>query len=552
MSSGKPLTITDIRPPNPYDFSSLCEFLEKVFQLDDFVSEYSRIIQVMEQHANEKATDKAQEGADTKQKVTVKVFEDEQFEYALIRAMFMISSSLIKFKQKSPQEQDNKRKFLHQDNEGSVQNVLTAAGFPEMFGRNIVGKRIPDIKSYKISKTILKAHSVFNRAFYFKIKENELTKKSIDELIAGVRSFTDEEDVKQYLETLLYKVELASTEKSFNSMKKKIADPLLGIMNEVVKEFEKLEQGGSSHNPEYFVSVQAKMELLKEYNEEYFNSADFVFVEKNLLQFKKAKAEQQEKNSRPLLSDEFLAAIENKLMIQLISAFKKVYNMDELYVLKCYMVKSIIGDEGAGELTDFQLSKLQAKKKILLDSLKRIRTDMIVEDTFSTATENKKGFIENMEKELFQLSPSQLKSQVLKVAEKKSEDLVSRAKRMMAKKANEKTANLEEARKFQEVIEMINLDAIRAIIDFYMYNSGQLKGVKFQEYAAVIDPKIKMIESTIKKIGKGPVQEEKKSLLKEYFSIYAAAATETTALNTESSRIFQVYLKGLIDRVDYW
>ena len=47
-----PVTLLEVRPPNPYDFSSLCEFLESIFLIPDFSKEYEKSISIIEQIEN--------------------------------------------------------------------------------------------------------------------------------------------------------------------------------------------------------------------------------------------------------------------------------------------------------------------------------------------------------------------------------------------------------------------------------------------------------------------------------------------------------------------
>jgi len=514
------------------------------------------MIQTMEQHANSKLSTSENEGKRPNTKVVV--FNEEQFEQALIRALFIISATLIRFKQKSPQEQTVKRDFLHNDNEANLKNALTTAGFPEMFGRNLIGKRIPELKDHKISKAILKANSVFNRAFYFQLKETELTKKSIDDLLESIQQFTEEGDLKQYLETLLYKVEVASTEKSFNVMKQKITEPLDVMLKTSQKEMTLVEQGGSPSVPlagrtsnEYFNQIQTKVELLKEYQEEYFGSDDFIFVEKNLLQFKKSKSEQLDRHSKSIFSEDFAAHLEQKLMIQLISSYKKTYHTNELATLKYYLIKDLVGNTN-GELNEQQLTKFITKKKLVLDALKRIRLDMIVEDTCNTASENKKAIIETFEQELFRLTPQQLKTQVLPVAERKAEDIVSRAKHSVKKKQDSKDDDKELIESFQQEVEETSLDLVRVIIEMYRYNIGKSPHVPLQKYTEHINPMLKKIESTVKKMAKGPEQEKLKEKLKSMLSSFHQTSGPISQLNRDQLRLFQVSLKSLLDRISYW
>jgi hypothetical protein len=556
LSDKKPTNIREVRPPNPFDFSSLCLFLEQVLSLNGFKEEYQPMMKVMEQHAN--ANIETAQKEQGKHKTDVAVFNDEQFEQALIRALFLISNALIRFKQKSPQEQDVKRGFLHNDNEANLKNVLTTVGFPEMFGRFIIGKRIPELLDHKISKAMIKVNSVFERAFHFQLKETELTKKSIEELLTSLKQFTEEEDLKQYLETLLYKVEVATTEKSFNVMKSKIAEPLQNMLKLTQKELATVEQGGAPSVPlagrtpnEYFAQIQTKMELLKEYIEEYFGSDDFIFVEKNLLQFKKAKAEQQDRNSKPIFSDEFSSGLDKKLMIQLISAFKKTYNSNELAALKYFLIKDLLGDS-SGEMSEQELTKFLTKKKLALDALKRIRQDMIVEDTCNTASENKKTTIETFEQELTRLNPQQLKTQVLPVVTNKADEILSRAKRVIKKKQDSKDEDKGQFEAFQREVEETSLNIVRTIIDMHKYNMGGFQNIRLQTYTERINPLLKKVEHTIKKMEKGPEQQDLKTKVQAMLRAFYEASIPKTKLNQDQTRLFQTFLKGLVDRVSYW
>jgi len=556
VSNEAPKNIREIRPPNPFDFSSLCLFLEQVLNLDGFINEYKPMIHLMEQQANTHLNTTESEAR--KSKTEVVIFNEEQFEQALIRAFFILSAALIRFKQKSPQDQDVKRDFLHNDNESNLKNALTTAGFPEMFGRNLIGKRIPELKDYKISKAMIKINSVFDRAFYFKLKETELTKKSIEDLLESVKQFTDEKDLKQYLDTLLYKVEVATTEKSFNVMKSKIYEPLAVILKTTQKEMTTVQQGGAPSVPlagrdlnEYSAQIQAKVEMLKEYQEEYFGSDDFIFVEKNLLQFKKSKVEQQDRQSKTIFSDEFASGLEKKMMIQLISAYKKTYNTNELTALKYYLIKDLISSSN-GEMNEQQLTKFLAKKKLVLDALKRIRLDMIVEDSCNTASENKKSLIESFEQELFRLSPQQLRTQVLPTTERKAEDIVSRAKHVVKKKLDTKDEDKEQLETFHREIEETSLNLIRALIEMYRFNVGKVPDVTLQKYSEHIDPMFKRVEHTLKKMPKGPDQDELKEKIKKTLSAFYQTSGPTSKLNRDQSHLFQTLLKSLVDRANYW
>jgi hypothetical protein len=565
------VSLTEIRPPNPYDFSSLCEFLEKIFLLPDFSKEYSKCITVIENYENKDLGDNVK-----KNKSKIIVFSEDQFELALIRSLFALSESLINFKQSSSSEQDHKREFLVRDNNGNIKNALTSAGFPESFGRAVMKKNIEELNKFNLSRSLLKVDSVFNRAFYFTLKENELTKKPIDELLVSVRQFIEVEDLRQYLETLLYKVEVTSTEKSFESMKKKIASPLKEILSEVNEQLEQLEKDPTlalkNHKGEelskskledkkkvldeycktYFSHIQGKAEIIKDFYGEYFSSDDFIFVEKNLLQFKKSNAEQTEKNSRPIMSDDYMASIENKLMIQLISAIKKAYNLDELHLLKANILRDLVGNFSPGSDQEQFLAKFTSKKKILLDSLKRIRLDLITEDTRSSSTDNKKAFLEDFEKNLLQLSPDQLKNQPMQQSAKRTDDMVSRAKRKIDKKTQQKNDDIVEQLQLTDKISVVGLMVAGVIIDLYKFKIDRSEFTDFQKLIIELEPMIKDIEVTVKRITDSKDQQESKDNIFKVFSAFMSQPIEAKYLDAGQIRMFNAYMKGFIDRISYW
>jgi hypothetical protein len=566
-----PLALTEIRPPNPYDFSSLCEFLEKIFLIPDFTKEYGKCISLIEQHENQDLGDKTK-----KDKSKIVVFTEDQFELAMIRALFALSDSLISFKQLSSQEQDNKREFLAKDNYGNVKNALTSAGFPDSFGRAIMKKNIGEFNNYNLAKSMLKVDSVFSRAFYFTLKENELTKKSIDELIVGLKQFIEASDLRQYLETLLYKVEVTSTERSFESMKKKVAVPLKAILDEVSQQLEELErdpklalknkkgQELSKNKLEnkakiiedycklYFNNVQGKVDIIKDFYGEYFSSDDFIFVEKNLIQFSKSNAQQTEKNNKAIMSDDYIAGIESKLMIQMISATKKAYNSDELHLLKCHILRDLVGNFKLGSEQDQNIAKFTTKKKLLLDSLKRIRLDIITEDTRNGASDNKKIFLEEFEKNLLQLSPEQLKNQTYKTAAKRTESMLSSAKRKIDKKKGQKENDAVEQRELKIKIDVVGLKVAGIIIDLYKFKTGQSQIQTFQNLILELEPRIKVVVATIKKIENPTEQDESKVLIKKAFAAFFKESSKLNIIDAGQKRMYVAYMKGFVDRIAYW
>ena len=563
--------MSDVRPPNPYDFSSLCEFLEKIFKIDGFESEYEKIIPIIESHINQSI-----ENNTHKEKLRIEIHSGEQFELAFIRALFGLSFSLITFKQLSPQEQDVRREFISKDNYGSIENALTSAGFPEAFGKTLLKQNVEALKSFNLPKALGKIDSVFNRAFYFQIKDTELSKKSIDELLDGIRQFTETEDLKQYLETLLYKVEVSSTEKTFESMKRKISEPLGIILSDVIERIHELEEDPMSavkdgqeeqlikgqlenkakilqeYCQQYFNLMQGKAEIITDFHSQYFSSEDFIFVEKNLLQFKKVRAEQQDKNSKPMLSDDFMANVESKLMIQLISALKKVYNVDELWFLKCYILHDLVDQTESTDSKDAFVMKYSIKKKILLESLKRIRLDMLFEDTYTTATENKKTFLEEFEKNLLQLSPEQLESKILAPAFNKSQELMLKATRMLAKKKKRVEEDKNAEVEFKKEVSNSGVRAASIILELYKYKKGMTQEKVFQKYLPYIENETKTLESHIKKMGTSEKQDDRKVYLQKFFKSFFEGTKELKGVDSAQDRMYQVYMKSFIDRIHYW
>ena len=169
-----------LRPPNPYDFGSVCQFLDEILSLPDVYQEYRQVI--VQSEARENSKIEHSEGGH-KQKMQLSIFEEEPFEMAMLRAFWGISSALIEYKKKPQKEQDLKREFLHQENQGSLKNALTTAGFPEVFGKSILTLKLPEFQGYNLSKALFKGHGVFDRAFNFAFKDNELTRKNTSELI---------------------------------------------------------------------------------------------------------------------------------------------------------------------------------------------------------------------------------------------------------------------------------------------------------------------------------------------------------------------------------
>ena len=198
--SSLPNKVPQLRPPNPYDFGSVCQYLDELLSLPDIYQEYRQVIVMSESRENDKI--ETSEGG-KKQKLQLSTLEEDPFEMAMLRAFWGISSALIEFKKKPQKEQDLKREFLHQENQGSVKNALTTAGFPEVFGKSILGLKLPEFQGYNLSKALFKGHGVFDRAFNFAFKDSELTRKNTSELIEKIKRFETHEDVRLYHHIIL-------------------------------------------------------------------------------------------------------------------------------------------------------------------------------------------------------------------------------------------------------------------------------------------------------------------------------------------------------------
>ncbi|MBF0245953.1 MAG: hypothetical protein HQL31_11900 [Planctomycetes bacterium] len=297
---------------------------------------------------------------------------------------------------------------------------------------------------------------------------------------------------------------------------------------------------------------EGKLDLMIEYNTQYFSSIDFVYVEKNLVQFKKAKAEQMDHNSKAIMSDDFVAVIERKLSIQLFANFKKCYNQKELKLLKYCLLKDLVGGEDAVTANGEPSSKMTYKKNIIIDVVKRIRQDMIVEDTYTTATENKKSFIEAMEKEIFQLSPKQLKAEVLAPLGNEAEEMIGRAKRTLQKHSDGVVEEKLEAKKLQDRLGDLRRFSLRTLFRLYRYNEGKLRCANFDAFRESIDPRAKYIESVFKKAEDPREKNAQKEIVVKYINAFQKKAGAVSKLAKDEERFFQMYIKGLLDRSRYW
>jgi hypothetical protein len=552
MTNPSPQVPVVLRPPNPYDFGSVCQFLESMLAMPEVYQDYRQIMMMAEARGNEKLSDNETQ----KQKLNFSILEEEPFEMAMLRCFWALSASLIEFKGKPQKEQDLKREFLAKENLGNLRNALTTAGFPESMGKVILGQKLPEFQNFSLSKALHKGNAVFERAFHFVFKDNELTQKNSDELLEKVRRFEVPEDVRLYLNVLLYKVEVASTEKSFASMKRIISTALeehyqvCCQKREVDKRNPKIEEE-ESNEAIAFQMLRQKIETIKEFQDTYFMNEDFIFVDKQVSHLKKgAHVEQTEKNNKPLISDEFAANIDQRPLIQLITALKKVYNLNELYLLKQYLLREVLKDNP--EDSETAMSKFTAKKKLILDALKITRTDMIIEDVFNGVTDQKKQFIENFEKELLRSSASQLKGETLKAAEKQSGGLVDKAKRMLEKKATQ-VAEAQEEEKLKVAEEQNLGQKIKVLItEIFRYAQAKSTTKLFSEAVVGLTPLLKDVENTIARMEKGEAKTEQKNQFKQILLAFSKKLDGPLPLDSSNKRALQMWIKGTVGRIDYY
>jgi hypothetical protein len=252
------------------------------------------------------------------------------------------------------------------------------------------------------------------------------------------------------------------------------------------------------------------------------------------------------------MSDEYIASIEHKLMIQLISAVKKTYNKDELNLLKCHINRDLVGNFNSANNEEQQLAKFSTKKKLLLDSLKRIRMDMITEDVRNGVSENKKSFLEEFEKNLLQLSPEQLKGQILSPLLLRTEDMLSKSKRVLEKKKKQKGDDAAAEIEIQKNIDILGLKVASIIIDLYKYTISISTDKNFQHHILEIEPRIKDVETTAKKIDDPKELEDSKHFIQKTFKAFFNTSIKSDKLDAAQHRMYSAYMKGFIDRISYW
>jgi hypothetical protein len=550
--SSLPNKVPQLRPPNPYDFGSVCQYLDELLSLPDIYQEYRQVIVMSESRENDKIENS--EGA-KKQKLQLSTLEEDPFEMAMLRAFWGISSALIEFKKKPQKEQDLKREFLHQENQGSVKNALTTAGFPEVFGKSILGLKLPQFQGYNLSKALFKGHGVFDRAFNFAFKDSELTRKNTSELIENIKRFETHEDVRLYLNTLLYKVEVTSTEKSFNSMKRIVREALAEHLTACKAKRDTLDQNPKSEvaeSDEAFALqlIKQKVDVIAEYQDLYFANDDFVYVDKQVAHLKKgAKIEATEKTSKPILSDEFSASVGERPLIQLITGLKKAYNLEELYLIKQHLLIELFKDDP--EKSDAAMAKFVAKKKLILEAIKRTRTDMMVEDVFNSTHEQKKQIIELMEQEMLRNSNTQLKGENLLSAEKRAGGLISTAQRALKRKAERANEAVEEEK--QKVSEEQNLGekTKKLIVQVFGYASGKTGHASFSKaLEESINPLLKDVLATMAGMEKGETKDKQKVQLKAILQ-GLSKKIDPLPLDSSNKRALQMWVKGILGRIDY-
>jgi len=539
---------TNIKPPNPFDFGSICQFLDELLSRDEVYEDYRKIIALAQSLEHERVANDGR-GKDTPK---LSVFERDAFEMAIMKTLWALSRYLVEFKTKPQKEQDIKREFLAKENLGNLVNALSTAGFPDAFGKTVLKVHHKDVKGFLLYKALLKADRVFHRSFNFVHKDNELVKKTAPELLDKIYRHGEPGDVRLYLDALLYKVEAASTENSFASMKRIITQGLdehrsICMANRI--EMEKLDEASDpeTQTGHLFQTLVEKISLIDDYLENYFACEDFIFVDKQALSSKKKQEEATEKNNKPVLSEEFVASIENKSLIQFIKGMKLTYNSEEWFLLKAQSLRDLLKDDP--QASENNLSKFLAKKGLLLDALKTIRTDMIVEDVFNTASDLKKKWIEAFEKELLRNPVSSLKGDVLLSSEKQSGGLVSSAKRVLKRK-EERALEAAMEKESQKELELgINENMNRLVVS--IFQASQTKGGSFPESLKIIDPQLKEVMNILAGIEDLAEREARKGKLKAMLEGLYRKIEAKHALDPGNFRALSSWIAGVVKRLNF-
>ena len=63
---------------------------------------------------------------------------------------------------------------------------------------------------------------------------------------------------------------------------------------------------------------------------------------------------------------------------------------------------------------------------------------------------------------------------------------------------------------------------------------------------------LKKVEHTVKKMPKGSEQEALKAKIKTILNAFYQTSGQASQLNRDQTRLFQTYLKSLVDRINYW
>lgn len=544
MSETKP----NIKPPNPFDFGSICQFLDELLSMEEVYEEYRQIIALAQSLENERLENDGR-GKDS---LHLSVFERDAFEMAIMKTLWALSGYLVEFKSKPQKDQDIKREFLANENLGSLVNALSTAGFPDAFGKTMLKVQHKDIKNYQLYKGLMKADRVFHRSFHFVHKDTELVKKKVPELLDKVYRHGEPGDARIYLDALLYKVEASSTENAFGSMKRIITQGLDEHRSECLAKKKEMEQLDDASDPEtqtgqIFQSLVEKISLMDDYLENYFSSEDFIFVDKQSLSTKKKQEEATEKKNQPVLSEEFIASIETKSLIQFIKGMKLTYNSEEWYLLKAQCLKVILKDDP--QESENNQSKYQAKKGLLLEALKTIRTDMIVEDVFNTASDSKKKWIETFEKELLRSPVSSLKGDILMTSEKQSGGIIASAQRVLKRKEERASEAIKEKEVQKEMELGLNENINQLII--CIYQVSQTSGVTFQESLKTIDPKLKEVMNILAGIEEAEEREGRKVRLKGMLLGLSKKIEAKHSLDPANFRALSSWLSGIIKRMSF-
>ena len=296
--------------------------------------------------------------------------------------------------------------------------------------------------------------------------------------------------------------------------------------------------------------IKQKVDVIAEYQELYFGNDDFIYVDKQVSHLKKgAKVEATEKNNKSVLSDEFCASIAERPLIQLITGIKKAYNIEELYLLKQHLLLELFKDDP--EKSDAAMAKFVAKKKLILEALKITRSDMMIEDVFNSAHEQKKQIIELMEQELLRNSATQLKGENLLSAEKRAGGLISTAQRALKRKAERANEAVEVEK--QKISEEQNLGekTKKLIVQVFGYASGKTGYASFSKaLEESINPLLKDVLATMAGMEKGEDKEKQKAQLKAILT-GLSQKIDPLPLDNSNKRALQMWIKGILGRIDY-